>query len=136
MQLDIEEDGSLIEVVNVLIERIKEERIVCLTGDLGAGKTTLVKEVLRAMGSSDDVSSPSFSIINEYHYPKGKAFHMDMYRLKSLAEAQDIGIEEYFDSGQICFIEWPELIMPVLPDHFIHINISVKEDGSRSFKIS
>jgi tRNA threonylcarbamoyladenosine biosynthesis protein TsaE len=100
--------------------------IVLLKGTMGAGKTTLMKSLCKALGSSDDVSSPTFSLVNEYRCPNGKIFHFDLYRLKKPTELLDMGFEEYVDSGAYCFIEWPELAEKFLPANAIHLSIQVE----------
>ncbi len=100
--------------------------IVLLHGTMGAGKTTIMKSLCKALGSSDDASSPTFSLVNEYHCPSGKIFHFDLYRLKNPTELLDMGFEEYLDSGAWCFIEWPELGERFLPALAIHLNIEVE----------
>lgn len=85
-------------------------------GGMGAGKTTLIAAVLLALGSSDQVSSPTFSLVNEYHYINGKVYHFDFYRIQSEQEALDLGIYDYLDSGNYCFIEWPSCIPRILKD--------------------
>lgn len=83
--------------------------ILLLKGNLGAGKTTFTQFLLHQLGSEDEVSSPTYSIVNEYNTPKGKIYHFDLYRLKNLEEVYDIGIEEYLDNAYLCIIEWPEV---------------------------
>ncbi|QCX53956.1 tRNA (adenosine(37)-N6)-threonylcarbamoyltransferase complex ATPase subunit type 1 TsaE [Elizabethkingia sp. JS20170427COW] len=83
--------------------------VLLLKGNLGAGKTTFTQELLLQLGSTDEVSSPTYSIVNEYDTPKGKVYHFDLYRLKNTEEAYDIGIEEYLDNAYLCIIEWPEI---------------------------
>lgn len=83
--------------------------ILLLKGKLGAGKTTFTQVLLKNLGSTDEVSSPTYSIVNEYNTPKGKVFHFDLYRLKNIDEVYDIGIEEYLDNAFLCIIEWPEV---------------------------
>ena len=83
--------------------------ILLLKGNLGAGKTTFTQFLLKKSGSSDEVNSPTYSIVNEYNTPKGKVYHFDLYRLKNLEEVFDIGIEEYLDNAYLCIIEWPEV---------------------------
>jgi tRNA threonylcarbamoyladenosine biosynthesis protein TsaE len=103
-----------------LLERLKTGSIVVLVGEMGAGKTTFTQSVLRAMGIEDLEGSPTYSLINEYESPYfGKVYHMDLYRLNSLDEALDIGIEELLYQNVICFIEWPEKIKELLPDNTI-----------------
>ena len=108
-----------------------DERILLFYGEMGAGKTTLIKALAETLGSKDNVSSPTFSIVNEYSLPNGGIYHFDFYRLKNQVEALDMGCEEYFYSGKYCVIEWPEKIPDLLPEHFIKIEIEVKSDNER-----
>lgn len=110
--------------------------IVVLQGDLGVGKTTFVKALMKYLGSDDLVNSPTFSIVNEYMSKRGMVYHMDLYRLESIDDLLDIGFEEYIDSGQLCIIEWPELAFPILKDSCIFISISMNEEKERIVKIS
>lgn len=96
------------EIVDNIIPEIKCN-ILLLKGNLGAGKTTFTQVLLKNLGSTDEVNSPTYSIVNEYNTPKGKIFHFDLYRLKSIEEVYDIGIEEYLDNAFLCIIEWPEV---------------------------
>ena len=95
---------------------------------MGSGKTTLIKEICKALGSTDHMSSPTFSIVNEYKYTGGKIFHFDLYRLKNLEELLDIGFEDYVYSQNYCLIEWPQLAERYLQNQFIKINISTSEN--------
>lgn len=98
-------------------------------GEMGAGKTTFIKTLCEALGVNDRVSSPTFSIVNEYLSAKGeKIFHFDFYRINSVSEAYDMGYEDYFYSNAYCFIEWPEKIMELLPADYVSIYISVKDE--------
>lgn len=98
-------------------------------GDLGAGKTTLIKELSKALGSEDEVTSPTYTIVNEYHYPKGAIYHIDAYRIKSDEEAFDIGIEDILDSGEYVWIEWPQMIENFLTEKKVAIKIEQAEEG-------
>ena len=119
-----------------LLERLKTGSIVVLVGEMGAGKTTFTQSVLRAMGIEDLEGSPTYSLINEYESPYfGKVYHMDLYRLNSLDEALDIGIEELLYQNVICFIEWPEKISELLPDNTIWVYLRANEDLSRIITI-
>jgi len=97
---------------------------------MGAGKTTLIKELCKALGSSDQFSSPTYSVVNEYKIPSKdlSIYHIDLYRLNEIGEALDIGIEEYINENDYCFIEWPELIEPLLPKHCVHVEIKSNEN--------
>jgi len=130
-------EGSLLEIARQLLNAFPENRLFAFCGDLGAGKTTFIKEICRALGVNEGMSSPSFSIINEYEGREGSCiYHFDFYRIKNLKEAVDLGIYDYFQSGSYCFMEWPERIMPVLPDDTIVVTISENPDKSRSFSIT
>jgi tRNA threonylcarbamoyladenosine biosynthesis protein TsaE len=128
-------DLNLMPVINYLVDELKERKIILVTGDLGAGKTTTIKKLVAQLGSKDEVNSPTFSLINEYEYPDGYIYHMDMYRLNDIDEAIEIGIEEYLDSKEICIIEWPELIESLIVDAAIRVTIKVNDDNSRTFFI-
>jgi tRNA threonylcarbamoyladenosine biosynthesis protein TsaE len=104
-------------------------------GGMGAGKTTLIKALAKKFGTTDNVASPTFSIVNEYKIPDGSIYHFDFYRLKTQSEALDMGFEEYLYSGNYCFIEWPEKIPDLLPLHYISIKIIVAENNTRLVNI-
>lgn len=135
MEEIISVDMNLEVVIDHLTNRLQEKKIVLFSGDLGAGKTTTIKKLVKTLGGQDEVSSPTFSLINEYKYPGGWIYHMDMYRLNDIDEATDIGIEEYLDSKEICIIEWPELIESLVIDPAIRVTITVNENNSRTFFI-
>ena len=112
------------KVVDAVLPNLKHN-ILLLKGNLGAGKTTFSQFLLKNLGSTDEVSSPTYAIVNEYNSPKGKVFHFDLYRLKKIEEAYDFGIEEYLDNAFLCIIEWPEIYeeeLADLPHHEITIN--------------
>ncbi len=112
--------------------------IFALYGGMGAGKTTLVNAICRLLGVTDPTGSPTFAIVNEYALPEpGRSiYHFDFYRIKSLAEVYDIGYDEYFYSGNVCLIEWPELIEPLLPDNTVKVDIQVNPDLTRTLNIT
>lgn len=111
-------------VARQLLKTYPEERFYAFFGKMGAGKTTLIKELCAQLGVEDNVCSPTFAIINEYSSGKGEpVYHFDFYRLKSLDEAYDLGYEEYFYSGCYCFSEWTEKIEPLLPEHYLRVAI-------------
>lgn len=121
------------------VESMGDATVYAFYGQMGAGKTTLIAELCRALGVEDDeISSPTFSLINEYRSSTTAEliYHFDLYRLKNLEEAFDIGAEDYFDSGALCFLEWPERIEDILPDDTVKVNIKVNEDQSRDIIIT
>lgn len=111
-----------------VISLSEHSKIFLFNAQMGAGKTTLIKEICKALGSTDNFSSPTFSIVNEYNYPKGKIFHFDLYRIKSINELLDLGFDEYVYSGNYCFMEWPDLAKKFLKDDFVEIKIITKEN--------
>ena len=125
------------EIAVEIIKILEKENIsvLCLKGDLGAGKTTFSKSVFSALGVIDEVQSPTFSLVNEYHNEEGDLFfHFDLYRIKNIEEAYDIGYEDYFYSGDFCVVEWPEMIVGLLnlPKGVIFIN---GDGNSRNLKL-
>jgi len=133
-EVRIDKVEGLNEVAQRLLEGFPKNRVFALFGQMGVGKTTLVKAICHHLGSSDTPTSPTFSIVNEYAIPSGPSiFHFDFYRLKKLEEAYNIGYEEYFYSGNYCFIEWPGIIEPLLPPDCIRIQIT-EENGIRVFR--
>jgi len=114
------------------IKEFKYERIFAFYGEMGAGKTTFIKALFQSLGSKDNITSPTFSIINEYDTPSsGQIYHFDFYRIQNLEEAMDIGIDEYLNSGDYCFIEWPEKIETLLPEELIEVTIKETSTTSR-----
>ena len=120
------------EIAQQLIQAAGEEKVWIFKGEMGAGKTTLIKSLAKALQVEDQVSSPTFGIVNEYQTsPKGLIFHFDFYRLDDPMEALDIGIEEYFYSGNYCWLEWAEKIAPFLPERFFQIELALASDTGR-----
>ncbi len=113
-----------------------QAKILLFYGEMGAGKTTFIKAFCAALGVKDSVSSPTFSIVNEYHYPAGIIYHFDFYRLKNQTEALDLGLEEYLYSGNYCLIEWPEKIPDLLPENYFKISLEVQPDQQRKLTIA
>ncbi len=106
-------------------------KVFLFKGQMGFGKTTFIKALCETLGATDHFSSPTYSIVNEYSYPDGKIFHFDLYRLKDPSELLDLGVEESLDSGEYCFIEWPEIMLPYIEGSYLDINILMKgEDRS------
>ena len=115
---------ALSEVSDYLISLREEADVIAFYGSMGAGKTTLIKNLCHRIGVTDEVNSPTFAIVNEYVTEEGESvYHFDFYRIKKLEEAYDIGYENYFYSGNLCLIEWPEMIEPLLPEKYIRVEI-------------
>lgn len=115
-----------------LIQAFGNKHVIAFKGEMGAGKTTLIKAICEELGVKQTISSPTFSIVNEYLSSSGKKiYHFDFYRINNISEAYDMGYEEYFYSDAYCFIEWPEKIAELLPEDVLQVNISVK-DGVRA----
>lgn len=121
--------SDLPAVAKQLVKAIGEQRIVAFYGEMGAGKTTLIKAICEELGVDRIVSSPTFSIVNEYTSPRGKIYHFDFYRIKNAGEAYDMGYEDYFYSKAYCFIEWPEKIAELMPLEYEKITIT--RDGEK-----
>ncbi len=117
-----------------ILENCKESRIFIFNGNLGAGKTTLIKEFCLNLGYKGEVTSPTFSLINNYPGPNAEIYHMDLYRLKNVEEALDIGIEEYLISGDYCFIEWPDVILNLFDGIYYEVLITIDLDQTRTIK--
>ncbi len=112
------------------LDAIGDKKVIAFSGEMGAGKTTFIKAVCKALGVLDVASSPTFSLVNEYLNPAGeRIYHFDFYRINKESEALDMGCEEYFYSGNYCFIEWPEKIASLLPDATLHVEIRIKGDS-------
>jgi tRNA threonylcarbamoyladenosine biosynthesis protein TsaE len=131
MNVPVKNIDGLKHAAEELIAFGGEEKIFLFYGDMGAGKTTLIKSLCASLGVHEPVTSPTFSIVNEYDGEKSKIYHFDFYRLKNQTEALDLGYEEYFYSGNYCFIEWPEKIAGLLPDHYIRVDLKVLDENER-----
>lgn len=118
-----------------IVNTYPDDRIFLFYGAMGAGKTTLINELCLQLNVKDHTSSPTFSIVNEYSSDKGPIYHFDFYRLKTESEAFDLGYEEYFYSGNYCFVEWSEKIPNLIPLHAIQIEIEVIDFDSRKIKV-
>lgn len=125
------------EVAKNVLEQAGSCRVWLLYGEMGSGKTTFVKRVCAHLGVSDMASSPTFSIVNEYETDDHKkVYHFDFYRIKNEAEAYDIGTEEYFYSGHLCLVEWPEKIPSLIPPEHVEVSITVENLTQRTIAIS
>lgn len=121
-------------IAKKIIEAV-DSKIIVLHGDMGVGKTTLVKSIANALGSKDVVSSPTFSIVNEYEISDGLLYHFDLYRIDNLEDAFDFGIEDYLYSEHWMVIEWPELIIPLLNDSYTSIYLSINTEKLRKITL-
>ena len=127
------------EAAEKFVAAMGDETVYAFYGDMGAGKTTFINALCRRLGVEDDVTnSPSFAIINEYRSDTTAElmYHFDLYRLDDIDEALEIGVEDYFDSGALCFLEWPERIEDILPDDTVRVDIRVNDDNSRDIIIN
>jgi len=144
MQIRIDDISQIRGAARQFIEQIGEHCVFAFYGKMGAGKTTFIKAVCEELGVTDVITSPTFAIVNEYEvssqntsltsYPSpltSQIYHFDFYRIKRIEEVYDMGYEDYFYSGALCFIEWPELIEELLPDDAVRVNIVEQPDGSR-----
>ena len=126
------------QAANEFIRLMDDNTVFAFYGKMGAGKTTFIKAICEELGVNDVINSPTFAIINEYRSDEtGELiYHFDFYRINKLSEAQDISVEDYFCSGALCFIEWPEKIEPLLPDDTVHVTIEELENGTRELRIA
>ena len=126
---------NLPEVANEFINSMDDDRIFLFEGEMGSGKTTFIAEVCRQLGADDDFGSPTFSLVNEYADSKGNPiYHFDLYRIDTPQEALDMGAEEYFNSGEICLVEWPDRLGNLMPEDGKTVAIIVNPDGSRTIR--
>ena len=138
MEIKINNIEHIREAAREFIGNIGDHHVFAFYGKMGAGKTTFVKAICEELGVEDVITSPTFAIINEYTAAPSTflpslstIYHFDFYRIKKLEEVYDMGYEDYFYSGALCFIEWPELIEEILPDDAVRVSIIEQEDGSR-----
>lgn len=136
MQLICANEHGLAEVARTIIGFAGNQPLWLFYGQMGAGKTTLIKAIAEEFGIEDIVHSPSFNLVNEYRNAAGQLFyHFDFYRIKNETEALDIGVDEYFDSGYLCFVEWPEKISGLIPDSFFQIEITIADNMARHINL-
>ena len=125
MKLHCRSESELVPIAGKLLETFPDARVFAVYGSMGAGKTTFIKAICNELGVIDIIQSPTFSIINEYKTGQGESvFHFDFYRIRNISEVYDIGYEDYLYSGSYCFMEWPGLIEPLLPENTIRVSIS------------
>jgi tRNA threonylcarbamoyladenosine biosynthesis protein TsaE len=136
MKIIIKDKAHLRQAAEKFLKTAPAGKIIAFYGAMGAGKTTIIKSICTILGATDTVTSPTFTLVNEYKTATGKSiYHIDFYRIKKAEEIFDFGIEEYFDSGSWCFIEWPELINDFLPPETINVRITVGENEERILEI-
>lgn len=133
MTIKIENIENIRCAAREFVAGIGDRKVFAFYGKMGAGKTTFIKAVCEELGVSDVITSPTFAIVNEYQSDTQEltVFHFDFYRIKKLEEVYDMGYEDYFYGGGLCFIEWPELIEELLPEDAVKVTIAEQEDGSR-----
>ena len=135
MEIIISNKSLLKKSAKKFINLTTDKKIFAFFGVMGSGKTTIIKAICEALGAKDIVTSPTFTIVNEYKTSLGKSiYHIDFYRIKKTEEVFEFGLEEYLESGSYCFMEWPELIEEILPRETVRVNISVDEDERRILK--
>ena len=135
MEITIKSLDTIQEAAKEFINRMGEGKVFAFYGKMGAGKTTFIKALCETLGVKDVITSPTFSLINEYTDGKGNSiYHFDFYRIKKLEEVYDMGYEDYFYSGKLCLLEWPELIEEILPENVIKVTIEEQADGTRKLK--
>jgi tRNA threonylcarbamoyladenosine biosynthesis protein TsaE len=136
MNIRVKNEGELNAAASELLKFAENVKTFLFEGDMGAGKTTLIKSLCSELGMKEMASSPTYSIVNEYEYPNGTIFHFDFFLIRTQNEAFDIGFEEYLASGEFCFIEWPQKISDLWPQHYLLITISEVESGLRNIEVS
>ena len=135
MELNVSELNQLPNAAAQLLKHAGELRTFLFYGEMGAGKTTFIKAVCEELGVTDTVSSPTFSIVNEYATPEAVLYHFDFYRIKEQTEALDLGYEDYLYSGNYCFIEWPEKIGGLIPEKYVEVRLFEISQNERLIKI-
>jgi len=131
MEIIIKDIESIGTAARQFVNEIGSHKVFAFYGTMGAGKTTFIKAVCEVLGVKDVITSPTFAIVNEYESDNGLIFHFDFYRIKKLEEVYDMGYEDYFYSGSLCFIEWPELIEDLLPEDAVRVTITEQPGGMR-----
>lgn len=132
--IEINSLDELDRVAQTVIDSLDGRTVVAFDAPMGAGKTTLISRIAALLGSEDDVTSPTFAIVNQYEGSR-TIYHFDMYRIERVEEALDFGSEEYLSSGDLCLVEWPEKIEPLLPDDTMVVRIEILSDSARRFVI-
>ena len=135
-KIEIDNIADIDFVAAKLLKEFEGKRVFAFFGEMGAGKTTFIQALCRELDVIDIVSSPTFTIVNEYHTENSNSiYHFDFFRIKKIEEVYDFGYEDYFYSGNYCFIEWPELITDILPDNTVLVKITIDKGGARILEI-
>ena len=134
-RIEIDALSDLPRVAEEVINSLEGRTVVLLRGGMGAGKTTLVSRIAALLGAEDTVTSPTFALVNQYEGSECRIYHFDFYRIDRIEEVFDLGYEEYFYSGDLCLVEWPEKIEPLIPDDAMVVRITVGDDEQRIFEI-
>lgn len=134
-RIEIDALTDLPRVAEEVINSLDGRTVVLLRGGMGAGKTTLVSRIAALLGAEDTVTSPTFALVNQYEGSECRIYHFDFYRIDRIEEVFDLGYEEYFYSGDLCLVEWPEKIEPLIPDDAMVVRITVGDDEQRIFEI-
>ena len=134
-RIEIDTLSDLPRVAEEVINSLDGRTVVLLRGGMGAGKTTLVSRIAALLGAEDTVTSPTFALVNQYEGSEYRIYHFDFYRIDRIEEVFDLGYEEYFYSGDLCLVEWPEKIEPLIPDDAMVVRITVGDDEQRIFEI-
>lgn len=125
-----------ISIAKSILESCKDVRIFAFYGEMGAGKTTLIKSFCKVLGIEERVSSPTFSLVHTYKGTEGKIYHFDFYRIKTSDEAYEMGVDEYFESGEYCFVEWPQRVHDILPTETASIHLEIDNSFNRIIKLT
>ena len=133
--IEISSLDELDKVAEAVINALNGRTVVAFNAPMGAGKTTLISRIAALLGAEDSVTSPTFAIVNQYEGRERTIYHFDMYRIERVEEALDFGSEEYLSSGELCLVEWPEKIEPLLPDDTMVVRIEIISDTARRFEI-
>jgi tRNA threonylcarbamoyladenosine biosynthesis protein TsaE len=134
-RIEIDSLSDLPRVAEAVVEALDGRTVVLLRGGMGAGKTTLVSRIAALLGAEDAVTSPTFALVNQYQGSVHRIYHFDFYRIDRIEEVFDLGYEEYFYSGDLCFVEWPENIEPLIPDDAMEVRITAGDGEERIFEI-
>ncbi len=135
MKIEIKDLSHINEAAKEFINNMGNAKVFAFYGKMGAGKTTFIKALCEAMGVEDVITSPTFALVNEYTDGNGDPiYHFDFYRIKKIEEVYDMGYEDYFYSGNLCLLEWPELIEDLLPEDAVRVSITQNDDNSRTIE--